>query len=175
MRRALEPFGSLDDWDAFADELERPRARRAHGGRRTLPPPASRRLCRRRRGRSHRAPAHQPHYQALDYNPLNGGVARWFAPIDRDGGRAAHSLRTILAFSRALFSRLATGDEHWQIEVHQFRIEAQPGGEGLPTPEGMHRDGVDFVARAARQPRRTSPAARRRFTGPTAASSDASR
>ena len=29
--------------------------------------------------------------------------------------------------------------------MHQFRIEAQPGREGLPTPEGMHRDGVDFV------------------------------
>src|SRR5262245_33278088 len=25
---------------------------------------------------------HQPHYQALDYNPLNGGVARWFEPIE---------------------------------------------------------------------------------------------
>jgi hypothetical protein len=56
-----------------------------------------------------------------------------------------HSLGTILEFSRALFSRLATGEEQWRIEVHQFRIEAQLGGEGLPTPEGMHRDGVDFV------------------------------
>ena len=27
----------------------------------------------------------------------------------------------------------------------QFRIEAPPGSEGLPTPEGMHRDGVDFA------------------------------
>jgi hypothetical protein len=31
------------------------------------------------------------------------------------------------------------------VEVHQFRIEAQPGEQGLPTPEGMHRDGVDWV------------------------------
>jgi hypothetical protein len=29
--------------------------------------------------------------------------------------------------------------------LHQFRIEAQPGQEGRPTPEGMHRDGVDWV------------------------------
>ena len=28
-----------------------------------------------------RAP-HQPHYQSRDYNALNGGIARWFAPID---------------------------------------------------------------------------------------------
>jgi hypothetical protein len=29
--------------------------------------------------------------------------------------------------------------------VHQFRIEAGTGHEGRPTPEGMHRDGVDYV------------------------------
>ncbi len=33
----------------------------------------------------------------------------------------------------------------WEVEVHQFRIEAQPGQAGQPTPEGMHRDGVDWV------------------------------
>jgi hypothetical protein len=31
------------------------------------------------------------------------------------------------------------------VEVHQFRIEARPDVKGLPTPEGLHRDGVDFV------------------------------
>ena len=158
MRRALEPFGSLDDWDAFADswndlELDR---HMADGGR-----------YRRRRhavfaagmdGAIERQP-HQPHFQALDYNPLNGGVARWFAPIE-DAVGDARSMRTILEFSRTLFTRLASVDvaqgaaggsrravpvRRWKIEVHQFRIEAQPGSEGLPTPEGMHRDGVDFV------------------------------
>jgi hypothetical protein len=29
--------------------------------------------------------------------------------------------------------------------VHQFRIESRAGEAGRPTPEGMHRDGVDFV------------------------------
>jgi hypothetical protein len=33
----------------------------------------------------------------------------------------------------------------WHIEVHQFRIEAQAGLLAQPTPEGLHRDGVDFV------------------------------
>jgi hypothetical protein len=31
------------------------------------------------------------------------------------------------------------------VETHQFRIEAHPGEAGKPTPEGSHRDGVDFV------------------------------
>ena len=30
-------------------------------------------------------------------------------------------------------------------EAHQFRIEARPDAAGQPTPEGVHRDGVDFV------------------------------
>ena len=33
----------------------------------------------------------------------------------------------------------------WHVEVHQFRIEARPGEAGQPTPEGLHRDGVDYV------------------------------
>jgi len=31
------------------------------------------------------------------------------------------------------------------MEVHQFRIEASIDAAGEPTPEGSHRDGVDFV------------------------------
>jgi hypothetical protein len=31
------------------------------------------------------------------------------------------------------------------VEVHQFRIEARNDAIGQPTPEGMHRDGVDYV------------------------------
>ena len=33
----------------------------------------------------------------------------------------------------------------WFIEAHQFRIDTAQG-IGRPTPEGAHRDGVDFVA-----------------------------
>ena len=33
----------------------------------------------------------------------------------------------------------------WFIEAHQFRIDTTDG-IGRPTPEGAHRDGVDFVA-----------------------------
>ena len=34
--------------------------------------------------------AHQPHYQTLDYNTLNGGIERWFEPIDRRDRRRRH-------------------------------------------------------------------------------------
>jgi hypothetical protein len=90
---------------------------------------------------------HQPHYQSRDYNPLNGGVERWFEPIRDDIGRHP-ALRSVLHLGHAIFDRLTpdrTRPEAWHVEVHQFRVEARAGQPGLPTPEGMHRDGVDWV------------------------------
>jgi hypothetical protein len=86
---------------------------------------------------------HQPHYQSRDYNALNGGIARWFAPVLPEIA-AGPSMTTILETCRTVFERLAATRE-WHIEVHQFRIEARSGVAGQPTPEGMHRDGVDYV------------------------------
>ncbi|MCB8875630.1 2OG-Fe dioxygenase family protein [Acidisoma silvae] len=90
---------------------------------------------------------HQPHYQSRDYNALNGGIARWFDPVT--DAVAAHPATTaVLRMCHGLFTRLTAPDrrpEHWHVEMHQFRIEAQAGAEGRPTPEGLHRDGVDWV------------------------------
>jgi hypothetical protein len=90
---------------------------------------------------------HQPHYQSRDYNSLNGGLERWFEPIRPE--IAAHPAMTaILAGCFGLFDGLtpaATRPDAWHVEVHQFRIEARSGEAGRPTPEGLHRDGVDWV------------------------------
>lgn len=86
----------------------------------------------------------QPHWQSLHYNPLNGGIARWFAPVE-DAIVAGDSLATILRWCHAQFGTWAADVERWRVEVHQFRIEAVPDRPGRPTPEGMHRDGVDYV------------------------------
>jgi hypothetical protein len=93
-----------------------------------------------------RKPA-QPHYQSRDYNPLNGGLARWFEPI-RDDVAGHPAMIAILATCFELFDGLTPPEIRpvaWHVEVHQFRIEAQPGSAGRPTPEGLHRDGVDWV------------------------------
>jgi len=88
---------------------------------------------------------HQPHYQSRDYNSLNGGVQRWFEPIT--DAIADHPVtRALLARGLALFHPLTTDPPaRWHVELHQFRIEAGEGEAGLPTPEGAHRDGVDWV------------------------------
>jgi len=143
MRDALEAVGSLADWPAFAAswndlEVDSYLADRGRYRRRRHAV-----LSARPSGAIVREPD-QPHYQAAEYNPLFGGLARWFAPIDPDIARGA-SLSTILEFCRALFGSLAPSAAAWRIEVHQFRIEARAGEAGQPTPEGVHRDGVDFV------------------------------
>jgi hypothetical protein len=94
-------------------------------------------------GQRARLMPYQPHYQTVDYNPLNGGVARYFAPI-LDDLHQSLSLAALLEFGNLVFSQI-TGNHHWHIELHQFRIEARDGQMGKPTPEGVHRDGVDFV------------------------------
>lgn len=90
-----------------------------------------------------RRQAHQPHYQTLDYNRLNGGVARWFEPMPASIA-AGSSFQAILTACHTLFGGLAP-QRTWHIETHQFRIEARPDEAGQPTPEGSHRDGVDYV------------------------------
>jgi hypothetical protein len=141
MREDLERAGRLSDWPAFAEswndlELDQYLAER----------------CRRRRfavyairagGTIERLP-HQPHYQHEDYNRLFGGVERWFAPIEPRIGES-ETMRTILRCCQQLFGALAPAVTAWHVEVHQFRIEARAEAPGKPTPEGVHRDGVDFV------------------------------
>ena len=148
MGNCLAQIGALDDWTAFSDswndlavdtylaDYGRYRRRRhavftasdadAMGARAIV-----------------RA-EHQPHYQSLKYNPLQGDIERWFEPITPDVS-AGSSLQTILRLCDRVFGNLAPQVREWRIEVHQFRIEARRDEPGQPTPEGVHRDGVDYV------------------------------
>ena len=86
---------------------------------------------------------HRAHWQSVDYNALHGGIERWFEPS-----------QTLLT-SNSAWQSLLLGLVHmlngvkpvttWFVEAHQFRIDTTDG-IGRPTPEGAHRDGVDFVA-----------------------------
>jgi len=154
MRATLESCGPLSDWPAFAgswDHLEIDPYLAGHG------------RYRRRRygvfaidasGRVERQP-HQPHYQGQEYNRLFGGVERWFEPIAEEVAASA-TMGTILRWCDRVFSHLdqplsgvpqsvLESADRWHVEVHQFRIEARAEAAGHPTPEGAHRDGVDFV------------------------------
>ena len=86
---------------------------------------------------------HRPHWQPTSYNALHGGLTRWFEPITPEVS-GAPAWRALLGALGALFAEVAPVPR-WYIEAHQFRIDTA-GGIGRPTPEGAHRDGVDFVA-----------------------------
>jgi hypothetical protein len=134
---------ALSDWKTFADSWNalKPDEYMADGGR-----------YRRRRhsvlsaaaGQAYaRLEPRQPHFQTVEYNPLNGGVERWFEPIEMEV-LTGPTMRAVVGFGLSLFGRLRP-DAAWKIELHQFRIEAKAGAPGNPTPEGAHRDGVDCV------------------------------
>ena len=135
--------GELSDWARFAaswDDLRRDEYM-ADGGRDRL-----------RRHAVFTIPAdtlaarlepRQPHYQERAYNALNGGVERWYEPVE-PGVAAGATLSSLLAFGARFFRRIRPGAA-WRVEVHQVRIEAAAGKAGRPTPEGVHRDGVDFA------------------------------
>ncbi len=143
LKPALLRAGALDDWQAFAAswndlEVDTYMADRGRYRRRRHAVFAA------TREDGITAQPRQPHYQSLDYNRLNGGVERWYEPIAAELCNGP-SLRTIVGYAHHLFGELAPQIGRWHIEVHQFRIEAQRGQAGQPTPEGVHRDGVDYV------------------------------
>jgi hypothetical protein len=141
MCAAIAACGPLDDWNVVAetwndldvDPYRTTGDRRRRYGVFTID----------RRGAIVHEP-HQPHYQRPEYNRLFGGVERWFAPI-LDATARSRSLTTLLRYCDGLFRRCAPATDAWHVELHQFRIEARADAPGQPTPEGVHRDGVDFV------------------------------
>lgn len=86
---------------------------------------------------------HRAHWQPVEYNALHGGMTRWFEPMASATVRQPAWPKLLLALADVCSDM--KGKRPWYIEAHQFRIDTA-GGIGRPTPEGAHRDGVDFVA-----------------------------
>ena len=86
---------------------------------------------------------HRAHWQPLEYNALHGGLERWFEPMHTEVVARPVWARLLCALSGRCTA--LRGAQPWYVEAHQFRIDTTDG-IGRPTPEGAHRDGVDFVA-----------------------------
>ena len=87
--------------------------------------------------------AHRAHWQPLSYNALHGGMQRWFDPVAPEV-LAQSAWQAVLRWLGTVASA-AQGPQTWFTEAHQFRIDTTDG-IGRPTPEGAHRDGVNWVA-----------------------------
>jgi hypothetical protein len=86
---------------------------------------------------------HRAHWQPVTYNALHGGFERQFEPILP--AVCAHPMWQALLVQLGTLLAQTKPAAKWFIEAHQFRVDTT-GGIGRPTPEGAHRDGVDFVA-----------------------------
>ena len=94
---------------------------------------------------------HRPHWQPVEYNALHGGMLRHFQPMLPemvagvvDSSQSQNTWQQLLVWLADVASA-CKGVQPWFVEAHQFRIDTSEG-IGRPTPEGAHRDGVDFVA-----------------------------
>ncbi len=79
-------------------------------------------------------------FQSKEYNPLLGDVKREFAELDDALIELDIFRHLILAFSDSC--KLHPEAE---IGVHQIRTTCSPDNFGNPAPEGIHRDGTDFI------------------------------
>jgi hypothetical protein len=143
MAAMLGAGGTETALDAFAESWERLEtdAFMADGGRYRRRRHAN--FAARRGVPGHERGTHRPHFQEVVHNSLNGGVERWFAPME-DAVAAGAPLRALLDLGRGLADALYPAQD-WFVEAHQFCVEAAAGAPGFPTPEGVHHDGVDVV------------------------------
>jgi hypothetical protein len=89
--------------------------------------------------------AHRAHWQPVAYNALHGGMERWFEPMHTTDVLQPAWSQLLLGLGRLCGQLRGDAGIAWYVEAHQFRIDTTDG-IGRPTPEGAHRDGVDFVA-----------------------------
>lgn len=131
-------IAALDAWRPSWNDLP-PDAYLKDGGRYRR----RRHGCFVQRGQTLAQAPHRAHWQSEDYNALHGGMHRWFESVstalvdDPTWTQLLTGLGSAFAQARPV--------DDWHIEAHQFRIDTTDG-IGRPTPEGAHRDGVDFVA-----------------------------
>ncbi len=88
---------------------------------------------------------HKTYFQGTDINHVTGGIVREFAPLTPTiaNNRFLHEL---IRYDYAQFpiTEPRPSDE-WRVDVHLIRVIAQAGKVSQPTPEGVHRDGAEFV------------------------------
>jgi hypothetical protein len=87
---------------------------------------------------------HGPYVQPAYINKLNGDISRLFDPLE-PSLVADPVLNRLLDWLTHLYDQCEGSPQHWNIRLHPYRIIANHSASGHPTPEGLHRDGVDYI------------------------------
>ena len=79
-------------------------------------------------------------FQNKTYNPIAGDIRREFAELD-------DRLIALDNFKQLIFAFFDSCKIHPEAEIgiHQIRTSCSPHNFGNPAPEGIHRDGTDFI------------------------------
>lgn len=80
-------------------------------------------------------------FQSKHYNPLMGDIKREFTELD-DAMIGLDDFNK-LVFEFSYLCKL--NPEEMEIAVHQIRTTCSANNFGNPAPEGIHRDGTDFI------------------------------
>ncbi|MFJ6618282.1 2OG-Fe dioxygenase family protein [Kitasatospora sp. NPDC091335] len=86
--------------------------------------------------------------QSKEINKLNGGVVRRFEPVDPALLDTPVFRRVLAHFATRIEEAAPDGEQVPRVRhvnIHQHRIVATEGEAGNPTPEGIHRDGVEHI------------------------------
>lgn len=86
---------------------------------------------------------HKPYRQSKLVNYLNGDIDRYYSPIQSEIYNNKIFKGVVLSCADILHG--IHPNSTWFAQIFQNRILARSGELGKPTPEGIHRDGVDYV------------------------------
>jgi hypothetical protein len=87
--------------------------------------------------------SHGPYRQSKEDNYLNGEIDRLYSPMQEEIQQNQAFRQVLLSFADVM--KPLCPSANWFVQVFQNRIVANGESPGMPTPEGVHRDGVDFV------------------------------
>ncbi|MEZ8099268.1 2OG-Fe dioxygenase family protein [Vibrio bivalvicida] len=88
---------------------------------------------------------HEPYVQPSHINSLNGDIERHFEPLT-DRFVTSPILEKLLLLMSEVYDLAEGQASDWNIRLHPYRIIADEAERGEPTPEGLHRDGVTYIA-----------------------------
>lgn len=89
-----------------------------------------------------RALPHQEFMQSDQYNHLLGNIRREYEELEADVAMSDQFIQMLDTIATNLQLNL----ESSVLGVHQIRITVDKNHEGHPAPEGIHKDGFDFIA-----------------------------
>ncbi|MEM5547575.1 2OG-Fe dioxygenase family protein [Pseudoalteromonas fuliginea] len=88
---------------------------------------------------------HAPYTQPSYINSLNGDIERHFYPLT-DEFTSSPVLTKVLSLLSSVYDSAEGKKQDWSIRLHPYRIKTTEAELGHPAPEGLHRDGVTYIA-----------------------------